>query len=76
MDTNIIFITVHYYTAPEGTYKSGIREVFVKLMKNEGPTALYKGVVPVMLRAFPANAACFMGFEICMKFLNWIAPSL
>ncbi|XP_011694708.1 PREDICTED: congested-like trachea protein [Wasmannia auropunctata] len=63
-------------TAPEGTYKKGIREVFVKLMKNEGPTALYKGVVPVMLRAFPANAACFMGFEICMKFLNWTAPSL
>lgn len=63
-------------TAPEGTYKHGIREVFVKLMKNEGPLALYKGVVPVMLRAFPANAACFMGFEICMKFLNWVAPSL
>lgn len=62
--------------APEGTYKSGIREVFVKLMKNEGPIALYKGVVPVMLRAFPANAACFMGFEICMKFLNWLAPNL
>ncbi|XP_012229109.1 congested-like trachea protein [Linepithema humile] len=63
-------------TSPEGTYKRGIREVFVKLIKNEGPLALYKGVVPVMLRAFPANAACFMGFEICMKFLNWIAPSL
>lgn len=62
--------------APEGTYKHGIREVFVKLMKTEGPTALYKGVTPVMLRAFPANAACFMGFELAMKFLNWIAPSL
>lgn len=45
-------------------------------MKNEGPMALYKGVIPVMLRAFPANAACFMGFEICMKFLNWLAPNL
>ncbi|XP_032690070.1 congested-like trachea protein isoform X2 [Odontomachus brunneus] len=63
-------------TAPEGTYKKGIREVFVKLMKNEGPAALYKGVVPVMLRAFPANAACFMGFEVAMKFLNWIVPGL
>lgn len=65
-----------YFTAPEGTYTKGIREVFVKLIKNEGPIALYKGVVPVMLRAFPANAACFTGFEIAMKFLNWIAPNL
>ncbi|XP_014488427.1 PREDICTED: mitochondrial carnitine/acylcarnitine carrier protein [Dinoponera quadriceps] len=63
-------------TAPEGTYKRGVREVFVELMKNEGPTALYKGVVPVMLRAFPANAACFMGFEVAMKFLNWVVPGL
>lgn len=63
-------------TAPEGTYKHGIRSVFRELMQKEGPLALYKGVTPVMLRAFPANAACFIGFEICMKFLNWSAPNL
>lgn len=63
-------------TAPEGTYKRGIREVFVKLLKEDGALALYRGVVPVMLRAFPANAACFLGFEMAMKFLNWTAPSL
>lgn len=57
-------------TAPEGTYPNGIRSVFKDLMKHEGPLALYKGVTPVMLRAFPANAACFVGFEICMNFLN------
>nr|CAD7197144.1 unnamed protein product [Timema douglasi] len=50
-------------TAPEGTYPNGIRDVFKKLIRDEGPKALYKGVVPVMLRAFPANAACFIGFE-------------
>lgn len=61
-------------TAPEGTYKNGIRDVFRELMKREGPLALYKGIVPVMLRAFPANAACFLGFEICMNFLNKISP--
>lgn len=60
-------------TAPEGTYK-GIREVFTVLMKEEGPLALYKGVTPVMLRAFPANAACFLGFELAMSFLNWLVP--
>jgi solute carrier family 25 carnitine/acylcarnitine transporter 20/29 len=33
------------------------------LLKNEGPTALYRGWLPVLLRAFPANAACFLGYE-------------
>uniref|UniRef100_T1GQP4 Congested-like trachea protein n=1 Tax=Megaselia scalaris TaxID=36166 RepID=T1GQP4_MEGSC len=56
--------------APEGTYKNGIRSVFAELMKNEGPLALYKGVTPVMIRAFPANAACFIGVEVSMKLLN------
>ncbi|XP_078034192.1 carnitine/acylcarnitine carrier protein colt, mitochondrial isoform X1 [Augochlora pura] len=63
-------------SAPEGTYKNGIRDVFVALIKKEGPKALYKGCVPVMLRAFPANAACFVGFEICMNFLNLVLPGL
>lgn len=62
--------------APEGTYKNGIRSVFVQLMKEEGPTALYRGCAPVMLRAFPANAACFVGFEVAMNFLNFVAPNL
>lgn len=62
-------------TAPEGTY-NGIRDVFRELMRKEGPAALYKGITPVMLRAFPANAACFIGFEYCMRFLNWAAPNL
>lgn len=63
-------------TAPEGTYPNGIRDVFKQLMQTEGPLALYKGVIPVMLRAFPANAACFVGFELAMNFLNYIAPNL
>ena len=42
--------------APEGKYANGIRSVFVELMREEGLAALYKGVTPVMLRAFPANA--------------------
>ncbi|KAL1425072.1 hypothetical protein MTO96_019526 [Rhipicephalus appendiculatus] len=60
----------------KGTYPNGIRDVFRELMKNEGVRALYKGAAPVMLRAFPANAACFMGYEVAMKFLNWAAPNL
>lgn len=45
-------------------------------MKNEGPQALFKGAAPVMIRAFPANAACFLGYEVAIKFLNFIAPNL
>ncbi|XP_076680661.1 carnitine/acylcarnitine carrier protein colt, mitochondrial isoform X2 [Andrena cerasifolii] len=63
-------------SAPEGTFKRGIRDVFIDLMKNEGPRALYKGCAPVMLRAFPANAACFLGFELAMNFLNIVLPNI
>lgn len=45
-----------------------------ELIRTEGIGSLYKGVVPVMLRAFPANAACFLGYEMTMKFLNYIWP--
>ncbi|XP_034243224.1 congested-like trachea protein [Thrips palmi] len=63
-------------TAPEGTYPNGIKDVFRSLLKEDGPRAFYKGVVPVMLRAFPANAACFIGFEVAMNALNLLAPNL
>ncbi|XP_034939770.1 congested-like trachea protein [Chelonus insularis] len=62
-------------TAPEGTYKN-IGDVFKQLVREEGPRGLYKGVIPVMLRAFPANAACFVGFELALKVLNWAVPNL
>ncbi|KAH3818703.1 mitochondrial carnitine/acylcarnitine carrier protein-like [Dreissena polymorpha] len=61
-------------TAPEGTYPNGVRDVFRHVMKEEGPRALFRGLTPVMLRAFPANAACFMGYEMAMKFLHWLVP--
>lgn len=56
-------------TSPEGQYNN-VREVFRDLVKKEGYGALYRGLGPVMARAFPANAACFLGFELTMKFLN------
>ncbi|KAJ1927942.1 carnitine transporter [Tieghemiomyces parasiticus] len=58
-----------FQTAPEGTY-SGIRDVFVHLMKTEGPTALFRGLGPAMVRAFPANAACFLGVEVSRSLLD------
>ena len=55
--------------APEGMYK-GMGDVFFKLIKEEGPQGLFKGFVPIMARAFPANAACFFGAELSYKFLD------
>ncbi|ORX90104.1 mitochondrial carrier [Basidiobolus meristosporus CBS 931.73] len=58
-------------TAPEGTYK-GVADVFTHLIRTEGPGALFRGLGPAMLRAFPANAACFLGVEASLKFMNQI----
>uniref|UniRef100_A0A8C7XLA9 Solute carrier family 25 member 20 n=1 Tax=Oryzias sinensis TaxID=183150 RepID=A0A8C7XLA9_9TELE len=65
-----------FQTAPEGKYPNGFRDVLRELIREEGVASLYKGFNAVMLRAFPANAACFLGFEMAMKFLNWMAPNL
>ncbi|KAK6111204.1 Mitochondrial carnitine/acylcarnitine carrier protein [Brugia pahangi] len=59
-------------TAPEGKYPGGIRDVFKEIMREEGPKALFKGFAPVMLRAFPANAACFLGFELALSFFQFM----
>lgn len=58
--------------APEGKYPNGIRDVYRELIAKEGYGALYKGLTPVMVRAFPANAATFLGFELAYKFLTYI----
>lgn len=41
-----------------------------ELLAHEGPRALYRGLLPVMLRAFPANAACFLGVELSKEGLG------
>ena len=45
-------------------------------MKEQGPKGLLKGAGPVMTRAFPANACCFLGFEAVMSVMNKFAPDL
>ncbi|CAM4683652.1 unnamed protein product [Leuciscus chuanchicus] len=63
----------NYQTATDGRYQ-GLGDVLRTLLREEGARALYKGLSAVMLRAFPANAACFLGFEVALKCLNYIAP--
>ncbi|XP_072422672.1 mitochondrial carnitine/acylcarnitine carrier protein-like isoform X2 [Chiloscyllium punctatum] len=63
-----------FQTAPDTKYLNGCCDVLRELIREEGLRSLYKGFSAVMLRAFPANAACFLGFEMGMQFINWIFP--
>ncbi|EJD03780.1 mitochondrial carrier [Fomitiporia mediterranea MF3/22] len=58
-------------TAPTGTY-SGILDCARKTIAADGVTALWKGLGPAMARAFPANAAAFLGVEASRKALDKI----
>lgn len=60
-----------YQTAPAGKY-SGIFDVYQHLMKEEGPGALVRGMRPALIRAFPANAACFFGMEVAKDSLSFL----
>jgi len=40
------------------------------LIQTDGIKGLYRGLLPALLRAFPANAACFYGMEFSRKLLN------
>lgn len=60
-------------TAAPGMY-TGFLDVLRKTLASDGIHGLYKGAAPIMLRAFPANAACFLGYECAMKFLNYLSP--
>lgn len=64
-------IKSRYQTAPEGMYK-GLGDVFVKLIREEGVGALFTGIRPALIRAFPANAACFFGMEVAREALAFM----
>ncbi|KAI9325437.1 mitochondrial carrier domain-containing protein [Zopfochytrium polystomum] len=52
--------------SPAGTYK-GFIDCGAKMVAAEGPQALFKGLGAALLRAFPANAAGFMGRAIALE---------
>ncbi|KAJ3153401.1 carnitine transporter [Geranomyces michiganensis] len=56
-------------SAPAGTYK-GFVDCGMKIVAKEGPAALFKGLGAALLRAFPANAAGFLGRAAMMEVLH------
>lgn len=64
-------IKSRYQTAPEGKY-NGLVEVYRALIREEGYAGLFRGMRPALLRAFPANAACFLGMEVTKKALGFM----
>ncbi|KAF7985326.1 hypothetical protein HWV62_6519 [Athelia sp. TMB] len=56
-------------SAPEGTY-AGFMDCARKTIAADGIGALWKGFGPAMSRAFPANAATFLGVEVSRQLLD------
>uniref|UniRef100_A0A7S2XPF0 Mitochondrial carrier protein n=1 Tax=Attheya septentrionalis TaxID=420275 RepID=A0A7S2XPF0_9STRA len=55
-------------TSRFGQY-TGVGHVYRELMIREGPKALFRGLAPALIRAFPANTATFLGVEATRHFL-------
>ncbi|XP_030533814.1 mitochondrial carnitine/acylcarnitine carrier-like protein isoform X2 [Rhodamnia argentea] len=49
---------------------SGSLDAFRKILASEGVKGLYKGFGPAMARSVPANAACFLAYEVTRSSLG------
>nr|GMC80876.1 mitochondrial carnitine/acylcarnitine carrier-like protein [Ipomoea batatas] len=49
---------------------SGSFDAFKKILASEGVKGLYKGFGPAMARSVPANAACFLAYEVTRSSLG------
>ena len=49
---------------------SGSLDAFRKILASEGFKGLYKGFGPAMARSVPANAACFLAYEVTRSALG------
>lgn len=49
---------------------SGSVDAFKKIVRSEGVKGLYKGFGPAMARSVPANAACFLAYEVTRSSLG------
>lgn len=63
-------IKSRYQVAPEGTSLGSVIGEVRNEMKTQGMKPLYRGLGVTLARAFPANAACFFGYEQSKKALS------
>ncbi|XP_069496145.1 mitochondrial ornithine transporter 1-like [Ambystoma mexicanum] len=49
--------------------QTGFMKTFASIVRNEGVFALYSGLKPTMIRAFPANGALFVAYEYSRKMM-------
>ena len=47
-------------------FYNGFYDVFVKILKNEGPRGFYKGIVPNLARIFPSSGLFFLCYELTL----------
>lgn len=45
-----------------------------KIVKQEGPKGLYKGIVPNLLKVAPSMASSWLSFEMTRDFLVTLGP--
>ena len=61
--------TIIQNSAP-GQYPGGMRQVVSEIIAKEGISGMYKGITPALIRAYPANAACFSVVELVRYLLD------
>ncbi|XP_054899859.1 solute carrier family 25 member 15b isoform X2 [Poeciliopsis prolifica] len=49
--------------------QAGFFKTFMTIARSEGVRALYSGLVPTIVRCFPANGALFLGYEVSRKLM-------
>jgi solute carrier family 25 carnitine/acylcarnitine transporter 20/29 len=59
--------------AGAGAESLSMRAVAMRLYREGGAKAFFRGFAPVLLRAFPANAACFFAMETSRAWLDRLA---
>jgi solute carrier family 25 carnitine/acylcarnitine transporter 20/29 len=63
-------IKTRIQNAAPGQYPGGMKQVVSELIAKEGIAGIYKGITPALIRAYPANAACFSTVEACLYLMN------
>lgn len=62
-------IKSRFQTAPDYEYRRS-SDILRSVVKHEGIKSLYSGISPALIRAFPANAAAFLGVELTFSCMN------